>query len=189
MQTEIRVLTVTGDRLLSELRTAVGVSEWLPREEIENKPLSPKQFRGLWDTGASRSAINNQVVEVCNLQPIGRAKVQTADGVRDTEVYGVNLYLPSQVAIGYIKATCGDLGPDTDVLIGMDVITTGDFAVTNADAKTVMSFRFPSLEHIDFGKQKRINPTLKSPTPSPKVGRNDPCYCGSGKKFKHCHGK
>jgi preprotein translocase subunit SecA len=23
----------------------------------------------------------------------------------------------------------------------------------------------------------------------PKVGRNDPCPCGSGKKFKHCHGK
>ncbi len=24
---------------------------------------------------------------------------------------------------------------------------------------------------------------------NPKVGRNDPCYCGSGKKFKHCHGR
>jgi preprotein translocase subunit SecA len=23
---------------------------------------------------------------------------------------------------------------------------------------------------------------------TPKVGRNDPCPCGSGKKFKHCHG-
>jgi len=22
----------------------------------------------------------------------------------------------------------------------------------------------------------------------PKLGRNDPCYCGSGKKFKRCHG-
>jgi uncharacterized protein YecA (UPF0149 family) len=22
----------------------------------------------------------------------------------------------------------------------------------------------------------------------PKVGRNDPCPCGSGKKFKKCHG-
>jgi preprotein translocase subunit SecA len=22
-----------------------------------------------------------------------------------------------------------------------------------------------------------------------KVGRNDPCFCGSGKKYKHCHGK
>ena len=24
---------------------------------------------------------------------------------------------------------------------------------------------------------------------APKVGRNDPCPCGSGKKFKHCHGR
>jgi preprotein translocase subunit SecA len=23
----------------------------------------------------------------------------------------------------------------------------------------------------------------------PKIGRNDPCPCGSGKKYKHCHGK
>jgi preprotein translocase subunit SecA len=23
----------------------------------------------------------------------------------------------------------------------------------------------------------------------PKVGRNDPCPCGSGKKFKNCHGQ
>ena len=22
-----------------------------------------------------------------------------------------------------------------------------------------------------------------------KIGRNDPCPCGSGKKYKHCHGK
>ncbi|GAB4467825.1 MAG: YecA family protein [Burkholderiaceae bacterium] len=24
---------------------------------------------------------------------------------------------------------------------------------------------------------------------APKVGRNDPCPCGSGRKFKHCHGR
>jgi len=23
---------------------------------------------------------------------------------------------------------------------------------------------------------------------APKLGRNDPCHCGSGKKFKRCHG-
>ncbi len=23
----------------------------------------------------------------------------------------------------------------------------------------------------------------------PKIGRNDPCQCGSGKKYKHCHGR
>jgi preprotein translocase subunit SecA len=23
----------------------------------------------------------------------------------------------------------------------------------------------------------------------PKIGRNEPCFCGSGRKYKHCHGK
>jgi preprotein translocase subunit SecA len=33
--------------------------------------------------------------------------------------------------------------------------------------------------------------TKKRPAtrPGQKVGRNDPCPCGSGKKYKHCHGK
>jgi uncharacterized protein YecA (UPF0149 family) len=26
------------------------------------------------------------------------------------------------------------------------------------------------------------------PPPAGKVGRNDPCPCGSGKKYKKCHG-
>jgi preprotein translocase subunit SecA len=28
----------------------------------------------------------------------------------------------------------------------------------------------------------------RSTPPAPKIGRNDPCPCGSGKKFKRCHG-
>jgi preprotein translocase subunit SecA len=31
-------------------------------------------------------------------------------------------------------------------------------------------------------------PTALPPN-TPRVGRNDPCPCGSGKKFKACHGK
>ena len=34
-------------------------------------------------------------------------------------------------------------------------------------------------------EQRRVEPIRTGP----KVGRNDPCPCGSGKKFKHCHGK
>jgi preprotein translocase subunit SecA len=37
------------------------------------------------------------------------------------------------------------------------------------------------------GAQAVRNP--KDPTSWGKVGRNEPCPCGSGKKFKHCHGK
>ncbi len=42
----------------------------------------------------------------------------------------------------------------------------------------------PMAEASQAGRQDR---TIRRDMP--KVGRNDPCPCGSGKKFKHCHGK
>jgi preprotein translocase subunit SecA len=33
---------------------------------------------------------------------------------------------------------------------------------------------------------KKPQPMVRSTT---KIGRNDPCPCGSGRKYKHCHGK
>jgi preprotein translocase subunit SecA len=34
-----------------------------------------------------------------------------------------------------------------------------------------------------------VPPQMQRPVrASPKVGRNSPCPCGSGKKFKNCHG-
>ena len=35
-------------------------------------------------------------------------------------------------------------------------------------------------------KEQRSSTTVVKP---PKIGRNDPCPCGSGKKYKNCHGK
>lgn len=31
--------------------------------------------------------------------------------------------------------------------------------------------------------------SVRSVPMAPKIGRNDVCPCGSGKKYKHCHGK
>jgi preprotein translocase subunit SecA len=31
-------------------------------------------------------------------------------------------------------------------------------------------------------------PSRAPASAAPKIGRNDPCPCGSGKKFKKCHG-
>ena len=44
------------------------------------------------------------------------------------------------------------------------------------------------------GSKQISMPLMASPTPTPtrastKVGRNEPCPCGSGKKFKKCCGK
>lgn len=34
-----------------------------------------------------------------------------------------------------------------------------------------------------------LQATIGPKTASPKIGRNDPCSCGSGKKFKRCCGR
>ena len=48
-----------------------------------------------------------------------------------------------------------------------------------------------AINSVDGGQ--RMSDGTKSSTTvvneHPKIGRNDPCYCGSGKKYKNCHGK
>ncbi|MFN3349319.1 preprotein translocase subunit SecA [Pseudorhodoplanes sp.] len=39
------------------------------------------------------------------------------------------------------------------------------------------------------GAQRAIERDPKNPATWGKVGRNEPCPCGSGKKYKHCHGR
>ena len=51
-----------------------------------------------------------------------------------------------------LKVTSGDL-KDTDVLIGMDVISMGDFAVTARNGCTKFSFQIPSTHDIDFSEE------------------------------------
>ena len=40
--------------------------------------------------------------------------------------------------------------------------------------------------HLNDGKEKTKSTPKKA---EKKIGRNDPCWCGSGKKYKQCHGK
>jgi preprotein translocase subunit SecA len=45
----------------------------------------------------------------------------------------------------------------------------------------------PALSGNGNGTARAVNPN--DPTTWGKVGRNDACPCGSGKKYKHCHGR
>ena len=152
------------------------------------KEADRKKFLAIWDTGATNSVITQKVVQDCGLSPISMVKVHTASGQALSNVYLVSIWLPNKVIIPQIRVTEGTIGGDAEVLIGMDIINRGDFAVTNKDGKTNFSFRVPSVECIGFVKQKPTS--IQSDDQAlPKVGRNDPCPCGSGKKYKKCHGQ
>jgi preprotein translocase subunit SecA len=46
----------------------------------------------------------------------------------------------------------------------------------------------PAGEPAAPAEQEIKLPAVTIRRETPKVGRNDPCPCGSGKKFKNCHG-
>ena len=52
-------------------------------------------------------------------------------------------------------------------------------AVTNA----------PLVEEAADGVVTASGAVVPGAVPNDKLGRNDPCWCGSGKKFKQCHGR
>ena len=46
------------------------------------------------------------------------------------------------------------------------------------------------LSHVEVRQpEPEQAPEAAAPQPNRKVSRNEPCPCGSGKKYKHCHGK
>jgi preprotein translocase subunit SecA len=47
----------------------------------------------------------------------------------------------------------------------------------------------PAASSAATGEAQAPPRNPKDPTSWGKVGRNEPCPCGSGKKFKHCHGR
>lgn len=44
-------------------------------------------------------------------------------------------------------------------------------------------------QFLSTGDYSILNPALKKRLPEQKQGRNEPCNCGSGKKYKKCCGK
>ncbi len=63
----------------------------------------------------------------------------------------------------------------------------------HADAPAVATGDVAAPEAAPESRPLKTTPTpMKTVTvvrEQPKVGRNDPCPCGSGKKYKQCHGK
>ena len=61
-----------------------------------------------------------------------------------------------------------------------------------ADVKGVQYQHASADQAGDEPAARSATPQTAAPQPvqsGPKVGRNDPCHCGSGKKYKHCHGQ
>lgn len=177
--------------LFKELITEIGVSALI----LDDSTLTLEDERiykttALWDTGASASVITASTAKTLNLKPTGLTMVQHAGGSSSANTYMVDIFLPNRVRFTPVKVTeCPDVVGSFGVIIGMDIITRGDFSFTNKNGNSVFSFKIPSTKETDFVEEINLDEKYRKIAESWKKTGNDKCPCGSGKKYKNCHGK
>ena len=174
-------LTINSNGILRVLISEVGISLPFSGKIEEQKNLQIKNYKGIWDTGATGSVITKKVADELGLIPTGQKEVHTATKSELKNTYLVNIYLPMKVVFQGIEVTEGVLYGDIEMLIGMDIITSGDFVITHSQGKTKMSFGLPPIHSYDY--VEKINEGNRL------IEKKHICDCGSGKRYIYCHGK
>jgi hypothetical protein len=105
------------------------------------------------------------------------------DAIREDALFAYALAMPGQTTRGRVHGMLRKI----DELAGL----------SEDEAQLVMfaldeRLRIEGLKPVFEGDEEPVDeeesPKATAPTPATKVGRNDPCPCGSGKKYKKCHG-
>ncbi len=73
------------------------------------------------------------------------------------------------------------------VKILMNIRKQGE--VRRQETAKITGAALEAINSVDGGKKITVNENRTVVNEGPKIGRNDPCPCGSGKKYKNCHGK
>lgn len=84
--------------------------------------------------------------------------------------------------------------PELYAFLGIILLAVGTFRCTPGVSKDevqdmIEKAKSEIVQEWENGrpKQSEVKATRPKKSDGTKLGRNDPCYCGSGKKYKHCH--
>ncbi len=157
--TEVSAFTIKAPGIANVLPTEVSVFQPIPGQ-------NPKveKFTAIWDTGATKSVITHDVVERLGLIASGKTNLHgVAGSIENADAYLVTFILPNKLEVNGVRVVkVPQIAGKADILIGMDIITLGDFSVTNVSGKTVFSFRTPSVKKIDYVDEiNRSKPSKK----------------------------
>ena len=135
-------------------------------ESISNKLTSSAEIKtgdlklaaiALWDTGATITCISDNVVSKLGLKSTGKQFILTPSGSKVVDTYLIDIILPNDVEVLDVQVCGSDIGNQgLDLLIGMDIITKGDFAVSNYEGKTCFTFRTPSKHQTDYVRDIKL---------------------------------
>jgi predicted aspartyl protease len=147
---DIYALTESHNSVVSAIFSDVGI-----RKPVSLGESDDFWVRALWDTGATNSAISDKMAKKLKLPYTDFVAIYTAVGIIQAPIYSVRLLFQNDLLFEQVEVVqfTGTDTEDCDLIIGMDIMTLGDVAITNLNGKTVFSFRVPSLHLVDFEKE------------------------------------
>ncbi len=108
----------------------------------------------VWDTGAISSAISVHLASTLGLLTnVEKRPIMTVQGISyvdfaSVEVKMVHNMPPIKLNVAIVDSI--GTSPDRGILLGMDLISQGSFAISNKNGKTLFSFMIPTVAEIDF---------------------------------------
>ena len=116
---------------------------------IPTNPYPDVKYVALWDTGATCSCINTKLVRELDLSPVGVRIIEGVTGHQECLTY--KLFLISPQSVSHLLEDVPALDMKDDVIIGMDVITKGDFTLFKGN---LFSYCYPSYRNpVKLGKR------------------------------------
>jgi hypothetical protein len=149
---EHRAFTLEYEGLTNEISTPVRLEPIYTTD----KSLTGTQteIEALWDTGAAMTCVKPSLRDRLKLRQSELVEPIIMSGIGgDVEADGtlVSIWLAPNFEIELCPVYIADFPGDEELLIGMDIIGMGDFAVCNADGKTSFSFAVPPFpDRINF---------------------------------------
>ena len=150
-----------------------GLSKRLATDATLKHGGKETTVRALWDAGATSTCISKDAVTALSLVPLGKRQMHTPSDVYTANTYQIDILLPNNVIARDFVVCDSEIGTQgLGMLIGMDIISQGDFAVSNYNGKTVFTFRTPSQERTDYVKKIKIQKTIGLPHGKGKRSNN-----------------
>jgi hypothetical protein len=155
---EYRGFIKSFDGPVNKLATTVNILPIASSDKtLRNMPI---EVNALWDTGATLTFIKPEIRDRLKLRMVrvdSPASIAGLGGLVKADFTIVSIFLTSNFAIEYCPAYVVDFPVKFDMVIGMDIINMGDFAVCNTENKTSFSFVVPPLpDRINFSDKAEM---------------------------------
>lgn len=123
-------------KITDVLYLPVGISK------VEDKMAQCTELRAIWDTGSYISCISNSLVKKLGIQVYKQGKLANSFmGSKKVNSYLVNIYIKRGMVFENIEVLGTDMGGNMDVIIGMDIISKGNFYIQNTDGNTMIQYK------------------------------------------------